>query len=104
MQPRLEGSARRASAPSRLYDDPAARRTKVPRTLRCWTQCGGAGYAIDNLRDHILGPIAGEAFPWVIDVAAVKIAVSMAPGLAAVLGAGWLWRAGRSSLAAVPES
>jgi NhaA family Na+:H+ antiporter len=48
--------------------------------------------------------IAGQAFRSETDFAAVKIAVFMASGLAAVLGTGWLWWTGRPSLAAVPES
>jgi NhaA family Na+:H+ antiporter len=71
--------------------------------LYSWSQLAGAG-VLSGIGFTMSLFIAGQAFRSETDFAAVKIAVFMASGLAAVLGTGWLWWTGRPSLAAVPES
>jgi NhaA family Na+:H+ antiporter len=59
-----------------------------------WTQVAAAG-ALSGIGFTMSLFIAGEAFPGATDFAAAKIAVFTASGLAAVVGTGWLWWAGR---------
>jgi NhaA family Na+:H+ antiporter len=68
-----------------------------------WTQVAAAG-ALSGIGFTMSLFIAGEAFPGATDFAAAKIAVFTASGLAAVVGTGWLWWAGRPLDGEAPES
>ncbi len=61
-----------------------------------WVQLAGAG-ALSGVGFTMSLFIAGEAFPLAADFAAAKVAVFGASALAAAIGAGVLFRAGRSS-------
>ena len=59
-----------------------------------WAQLVGAGL-LSGIGFTMSLFIAGEAFPRASDFAAAKIAVFISSAVAAMLGTGWLWYAGR---------
>jgi NhaA family Na+:H+ antiporter len=59
-----------------------------------WSQLIGAGL-LSGIGFTMSLFIAGEAFPGASDFAAAKIAVFVSSAVAALLGTGWLWLAGR---------